>query len=97
MDIVLKRLRTIDGLSLQHIEEQYGIVYANAILKGAQAILDNDKENELIAITRTTTNTSTPNETVEDRILRLVDPMGFLYSNTIISNIFYELFENAGE
>lgn len=95
MDIVLKRLRTIDGLSLQHIQEQYGTVYVNAILKGVQAVLDNDKENDLLTITKTTTSTSMAHDYGEDRVLRLVDPMGFLYSNTIISNIFYELFENV--
>ena len=90
MDIVLKRLRTSDGLSLQHIQEQYGNIYVDAIRKGVQDVLENDPKHNLITIQHTTTNT-TMNDCCEDRILRLVDPMGFIYSNTIISNIFYEL------
>jgi coproporphyrinogen III oxidase-like Fe-S oxidoreductase len=87
MDIVLKRLRTKDGLSLQYIREQYGSMYVNIILRGLQDVVDNDPQHNLIAITRTTS----VNDCDDDRIVRLVDPMGFLYSNTIISNIFYEL------
>ena len=89
MDIVLKRLRTADGLSLQHIQEQYGNIYVDAIRKGVQDVLKNDPKHNLITIQHTTNTTM--NKYCDDRILRLVDPMGFIYSNTIISNIFYEL------
>ncbi len=90
MDIVLKRLRTVDGLSLQYIQEHYGTLYVNAIVRGVQELLQNPQGSDLIDMTRLNDDTTTTDHG-EDRILRLIDPMGFLYSNTIISNIFYEL------
>jgi coproporphyrinogen III oxidase-like Fe-S oxidoreductase len=96
MDIVLKRLRTVDGLSLQYVQEHYGTLYVNAIVRGVQELLQNPQGPDLIAMSRLNdhddkNNDATRMDQVEDRILRLVDPLGFLYSNTIISNIFYEL------
>ena len=93
MDIVLKRLRTVDGLSLQYVQEHYGTLYVNAIVRGVQDLLQNPQGPDLIAMSRLNDDDSdtTRMDQGEDRILRLVDPMGFLYSNTIISNIFYEL------
>ena len=101
MDIVLKRLRTVDGLSLQYIQEHYGTLYVNAIVRGVQELLQNPQGPDLIAMRRLNDgdgdddddddSDATRMDQGEDRILRLVDPMGFLYSNTIISNIFYEL------
>lgn len=74
-DIVMKRLRTSDGLDLEWIQERFGAEQRNTIVKGAQlglelnmAQLDQDGAR-----------------------LRLVDPDGFLYSNYIISSIFAEL------
>uniref|UniRef100_A0A7S3P389 Radical S-adenosyl methionine domain-containing protein 1, mitochondrial n=1 Tax=Amphora coffeiformis TaxID=265554 RepID=A0A7S3P389_9STRA len=34
-DLVLKRLRTVEGLDLDFVQQQYGQVYADAILQGA--------------------------------------------------------------
>ena len=90
MDIVLKRLRTIDGLSLQYIKDQYGSMYVNAIVTGIQDVWKNDPQRKLITITRYGVGVVGDDE-YDQAFLRLVDPMGFLYSNTIISNIFYEL------
>ena len=96
MDIVLKRLRTVDGLSLQYVQEHYGTLYVNAIVRGVQELLQNPQGPDLIAMSHLNdddddNNDATRMDQGEDRILRLVDPLGFLYSNTIISNIFYEL------
>lgn len=34
-DLVLKRLRTVEGLDLEYVRQQYGEAYVNAILRGA--------------------------------------------------------------
>ncbi len=79
-DLIMTRLRTSDGLDLSRVKESYingeGLVLA--ILKGANLGL----ELGLVQQFRS------PNGS---EMLRLVDPNGFLYSNTIISNIFFEL------
>lgn len=80
MDIVLKRLRTSEGLSLNGIRHVFGEAnncdlgekYVDSILRGAQlglelGLADFDESNQ---------------------ILRLTKPNGFLYSNSIISSIF---------
>jgi coproporphyrinogen III oxidase-like Fe-S oxidoreductase len=77
MDVTLKRLRTADGLSLDWVRRRFecGGDYVRAILKGAELGL------ELGFV-------------VHDRdksLVRLTDPDGFLFSNTIISSIFVEL------
>jgi coproporphyrinogen III oxidase-like Fe-S oxidoreductase len=83
MDIVLKRLRTSEGLSLEWIRHRYtaaqmsstGEKYVAAILEGAQLGL----ELEVALLDE------------EQQILRLVDPNGFLFSNSIISSIFVSM------
>lgn len=75
MDKILKRLRTAEGLLLDWVQEEFGGDYVDAILRGAQLALDLN-----LAFIDNTTNT-----------LRLVDPKGFLYSNSIISSIFAEM------
>ena len=77
MDVVLKRLRTAEGLDLNRVRRQFGESYVVAILKGAQLGL----ELELAVL-----------ENCSSRyLLRLVDSKGFLFSNSIISSIFVEL------
>jgi len=85
-DVILKRLRTADGLDLQWVEQNFGKDCVQKILSGADLglelglmTLDNNKGSD-IAI-------------ASPEILRLVDPDGFLYSNNLISNIFVELGE----
>ena len=73
--LILKRLRTSDGLSLKHIQERYGIAFVDAIRKGIQVGCD----LKMVSIDD------------QQDIVRLNDPSGFLFSNSIISNIFYEL------
>jgi oxygen-independent coproporphyrinogen-3 oxidase len=74
-DVVLKRLRTSEGLKLKWVARRFakGDAYVELILRGAQLGLELD----LVKL--------------EDNVLRLADPTGFLYSNTIISSIFAEL------
>jgi coproporphyrinogen III oxidase-like Fe-S oxidoreductase len=75
MDTVLKRLRTSDGLSLNWVEHRFGQSYVDAILRGCKLGF----VFELVRLDR------------ETKILGLVDPEGFLFSNSIISSIFVEL------
>jgi coproporphyrinogen III oxidase-like Fe-S oxidoreductase len=78
MEIVLKRLRTIEGLSLKGIQDLFvhdddlGTAYIEAIRKGSQTGI----EHNLIVY-----------DEQNDR-LYLTEPDGFLLSNSIISNIF---------
>ena len=74
-DIVMKRLRTSDGLDLEWIQERFGAEQRNAIVKGAQLGL----ELKMAQLDK------------DGARLRLEDPVGFLYSNYIISSIFVEL------
>lgn len=76
-DIIMKRLRTSDGLNLDDIQQRFGSDIRNTISKGASLGL----ELNLVETVRTG----------EQTILRLKDPDGFLYSNYIISGIFAEL------
>jgi oxygen-independent coproporphyrinogen-3 oxidase len=76
MDVVLKRLRTSEGLALDWVRNRFearGESYVEAILRGAQLGIELN-----LAIH-------------EGGTLRLVEPDGFLYSNSIISSIFAEL------
>lgn len=75
MDAVLKRLRTAEGLSLDWVQHQFGDAYERAVLRGSQLGRD-------LAIIHLDEPAN---------VLRLVDPDGFLYSNSIISSIFMEL------
>ena len=79
LDIVLKRLRTSEGLDLNWIHQTFGSSYENAIRRGAELGIELDMAQ------------------IDERdILKLTDPKGFLYSNSIISTIFAEL-ENMPE
>jgi oxygen-independent coproporphyrinogen-3 oxidase len=75
MDVVLKRLRTSEGLSLEWIRDEFGGVYVDAILRGGQLGVD-------LGFAKVDHDTQT---------IRLLDSRGFLYSNSIISSIFVEL------
>jgi coproporphyrinogen III oxidase-like Fe-S oxidoreductase len=74
-DIVLKRLRTSDGLDLFAIRDRFGKQYCDAVLRGA----------DLALCLKLATHDVTTG------ILRLSDPDGFLFSNSIISSVFVEL------
>jgi len=80
-DIVLKRLRTTDGLSLTWVASRFGDAYVDAILRGAQLGLEFG-----FAVLEDGDPT---------RVLRLTDPDGLLLSNSILSSIFVELDEVA--
>lgn len=73
-DLVLKRLRTSEGMSLQQFEQRFGGVALEAIRTGSALA----EELGMAVIER-------------NDILRLTDPEGFLYSNTILSTILVEL------
>lgn len=74
LDIVLKRLRTSEGLSLNWIGQEFGASYEEAVRRGAELGMELNMT------------------TIDERgSLRLTDPEGFLYSNSIISTIFAEL------
>jgi coproporphyrinogen III oxidase-like Fe-S oxidoreductase len=85
MNVVLKRLRTSEGLCLNWIQRtfstykkpQLGKLYVDAILSGTKLAMD--------------LGFATFDE--EEKIIRLNQPDGFLYSNTIISDIFIALEE----
>ena len=92
-DIIMKRLRTSDGLDLDWIQDKFGADTRETILKGATLGLEL-KMAEIIP-KNDATDPLTPNEqraTIsKGTVLRLTDPNGFLYSNYIISSIFAEL------
>ena len=86
LDIVMTRLRTLEGLDLDWVAENHGNrgeQYATAILKGFELALDLDLGVR--------DGTTTPHK--EYGCIRLKDPKGFLFSNNIISNIFVKLSE----
>ena len=93
-EIVMKQLRTSDGLDLNVIGNRFGLTAVDAILRGAQLGLElglvNYRQRKLPENDHSSSNND------KNGILYLVDPDGFLYSNTIISSIFYEL-EKATE
>jgi coproporphyrinogen III oxidase-like Fe-S oxidoreductase len=74
-DIVLKRLRTSDGLDMFTIRDRFGSQFCDAILRGSDLAL---------SLKLATYDTATGS-------LRLSDPDGFLFSNSIISSVFVEL------
>ena len=76
MDTVLKRLRTSEGLSLTWIRHRFPD-QAEAYIK---AILEGSKLGLELGLA-----------SLEQNILRLKDPSGFLFSNSIISAIFAEI------
>jgi oxygen-independent coproporphyrinogen-3 oxidase len=77
-DLVMKRLRTSDGLDLKWIQERFGHHVETSILKGANLGLE-------LGLAETVAHDN------EGQTLRLKDPDGLLYSNYIISSIFAEL------
>jgi coproporphyrinogen III oxidase-like Fe-S oxidoreductase len=82
MDIVLKRLRTLEGLSLNWIRSRFqkGEAYTETILLGAQLGI----QLGLAYFDEATGQ------------LRLSEPEGFMYSNSIISSVFAELEHRHG-
>lgn len=79
LDIVLKRLRTSEGLDLNWIYQTFGPDYENAIRRGAELGIELNMAQ------------------IDERgVLKLTDPKGLLYSNSIISTVFAEL-ENLPE
>jgi coproporphyrinogen III oxidase-like Fe-S oxidoreductase len=76
-DVILTRLRTKDGLDLKWLESTYSQDIVDSVVRGAELGLEMGLA-----------------QLVEDehaKLLRLVDPKGFLFSNYIISSIFVEL------
>ena len=73
---MLTRLRTKEGLNLDFMEIVYGEKVKEAILRGSKFAVD-------AGIARV--------EGGEDVSLRLEDPDGFLFSNHVVSQIFFEL------
>jgi len=80
-DHVLKRLRTSEGLPLDWIEQRFGCAYRDAIIRGAQLGID----------LKLATIQDTASSSRRRQQLKLMDPDGFLFSNSIISSIFVEL------
>lgn len=74
-ELVMKRLRTSDGLDLKEVKENFGDDVVSAILEGARLGLE-------LGLAEHHEETCT---------LRLKDPSGLLFSNHIISSIFAEL------
>ena len=91
LDLVMTRLRTVEGLDLDWVDQHYGSAYVEAILRGFDLAIDlelgamddsdDDEKNRL-------------NHHQRHGSIRLVDPTGFLFSNHIISNVFLELSES---
>mmetsp|Transcript_14572 Transcript_14572/g.31685 ORF Transcript_14572/g.31685 Transcript_14572/m.31685 type:complete len:530 (+) Transcript_14572:22-1611(+) len=83
LDIVMTRLRTLEGLDLDWVAEhgKFGKTHVEAILRGFELALDLDL--------------GARGTSVDGKYgyIRLNDPKGFLFSNNIISNIFVELSE----
>jgi coproporphyrinogen III oxidase-like Fe-S oxidoreductase len=80
LNVVLKRLRTSEGLDLGFVHQRFspkGDAFVDAIQRGAALALE-------LGLAQ-----------LNDNVLRLVDPKGFLYSNTIIASIYAELEETA--
>ena len=78
-DVIMKRLRTLDGLDLGWVKDHYGQTIVDAVLRGASLGLDMKLMNLV------------EGEDPDTKQLCLTDPEGFLYSNNLISNIFLEL------
>jgi putative oxygen-independent coproporphyrinogen III oxidase len=77
-DLVMKRLRTSDGLDIKGVKDRFGDDVVSSILEGAKLGLE-------LGLAEHCDETNT---------LRLKDPDGLLFSNYIISSIFAELEEN---
>jgi coproporphyrinogen III oxidase-like Fe-S oxidoreductase len=77
-DLVMKRLRTSDGLDLNGVKDRFGDDVVSSILEGGKLGLE----------------LGLAEHCDETNILRLKDPDGLLFSNYIISSIFAELEED---
>jgi oxygen-independent coproporphyrinogen-3 oxidase len=77
-DLVMKRLRTSDGLDLKWTKDYFGTEAVSLILEGAKLGLELGLADYQCS-------------EEEEGTLRLKDPEGLLYSNYIISSIFAEL------
>ena len=78
-NIIMTRLRTSDGLDLDWIRRTYGEQMVHKILHSARMALDLNLAKVV------------GGEEAKHGTLCLIDPDGFLFSNTIISSIFVEL------
>lgn len=74
-DVIMKALRTSDGLDLTWVEQRFGTETKDTIVDGAKLGIE---------LSMATLDSG-------GRRLKLRDPEGFLYSNYIISSIFAEL------
>jgi hypothetical protein len=81
-NIIMTRLRTSDGLDLDWISTHYSEDTAISIHRGVDLAI----ELNLAKIVNVRNGLS-----MRYGILKLVDPEGFLFSNTILSSIFAEL------
>ncbi|CAB9506323.1 Radical S-adenosyl methionine domain-containing protein 1, mitochondrial [Seminavis robusta] len=88
-DVIMKRLRTSDGLDLDWIERHHGKECLDSVMKGAALGLDLG----LMTLVEVEDDDKDSGEGSKKNVLRLVDPEGFLYSNNLISSIFVELDE----
>lgn len=74
-DVIMKRLRTLDGLDLDWVQKRFGAEKKRTIVNGVRLGL----EMNIARLDK------------DGMRLQLTDPEGFLYSNYIISSIFAEL------
>ena len=83
LDIIMTRLRTSEGLDLDWVakHQNYGKTYVNAILRGFQLALDLGLGYRIDSRCGT------------HGFIKLSDPKGFLFSNTLISNVFLSVSE----
>lgn len=91
-DVIMKRLRTSDGLDLKWIEDRFGADTRQRIVDGASLGLElglAELRGAPMSVTTSYKSDIANEET--DTVLRLKDPDGFLYSNYLISSIFAEL------
>jgi oxygen-independent coproporphyrinogen-3 oxidase len=79
-DVIMTRLRTSEGLDLDDVEQEYGQDKVNRILRGVQLGIDLQLARRI-----------GEEKGRKHGVLRLNDPAGFLFSNSIISSIFVEL------
>ena len=82
LDIVMTRLRTMEGLDLDWIAKHYTTSHVQAIQRGFDLAIDIDLG---------VSDNISPDAKYGS--IRLKDPKGFLFSNNIISNVFLELSE----
>jgi oxygen-independent coproporphyrinogen-3 oxidase len=107
LDIIMTRLRTIDGLDLDWIntQDEYNERHVHAILHGFELAMELDlgqryNNNSPCFMIDDTDDDDTDNGMKTTTMtslsyghIRLNDPKGFLFSNYVISNIFMKLSE----